>query len=222
MKATTTFLALLCLLLNGCVGSPAKPNISETTGRVRGGTYGAASKKYSLPAPVEFANGGKVQTSPFSFSFSDDSGRLFHIEEMALPPGIFDGSPERRVGLLDGFLSSVYLPQTILKVFPESTSGALESLPELQGGARYSEVFMPKGSMIVHSKDGKSFERFDSARGVVYFVRGTDLFVVSVALAQLRPLPDDRKKFSADLRAETLRFLSTIEFSPASERHVPN
>ena len=180
------------------------------------GTYQAASKHYSLPAPVDRDDGGKVQSDDGGFSFTDDSGSLFRIEEMPIPPGTLDEGPDRRVALLDHFLTSIYLPQTILKVYPDSTAGALESLPDVEGGARYCEVFIPKGSILVSTKDGVNFEHFDTARGIVYFIRGSDLFVISVALPQSRPLPENRARFSALLRTETLRFLSTIEFKPIS------
>ncbi len=214
MIKITTSLILLCLalIITACTTTP------PLTGSIKNKTYTPLSSRYSVPVPVLKSLGGITHDDPYGVSFTDDFSKLFRIEVLPIPEAEMDTIKhvERRQ-YLESILNEMYLPNTILRVFPASIVTYQNWYPNLGNGSLYAEVAMSEGSVGVASINGTPPKRMDAERGILLFIGGNDLCVVSTSLSMIRKsgesTPDRIKRMRPILERNTVDFMHTIEFT---------
>jgi len=194
---------------------------SRLAGSVKNSVYTSRSERYSVPVPGSPSVGTRISEKPYGVGFTDDFGELHRIEVVPIPENerstldILD-----RREYLESILTEVYMPGTILKAIPSASVAYRKWHDDVHGGALYAEVTMPKGSISRVSVDGGPAKRVDSERGLLLFVNGGDLCVISTTLPNIGPLNADKneqaKSIRQALQRNTLDFMKTIYFRPAS------
>jgi hypothetical protein len=213
MKKISILLTVLCLLL----GTSACTT-TTLSGSIKNKVYTSPSGRYSVPVPVEKYLGAKFQDDPYGISFTDDFCNLFRIEVVPMPKEeIAKVKQYERKMYLENTINGMYLPSTILRVFPSSTVTYQNWYPDLKGGTLYAEVALPGGSIGVESINGAPPKRVDAERGILLFIDGEDLCVVTTSLSQIRKFgetTEDRiKRMRPTLEQNTVDFMKTIEFA---------
>lgn len=186
-------------------------------GTIKNKIYTPSAARYTVPVPVSKSFGGRTQDDLYGVSFTDDFSKLFRIEVLPMPEAEMEQikQVERKL-YLESILKGMYLPNTILKVFPTSTITHQNWYPNSSGGSLYVEVAMPEGSIGIPSINGAPPKRIDAERGILLFITGNDLCVVSTSLSMIRKsgetTPDRIKRMRPILEKNTVDFMKTIKF----------
>jgi hypothetical protein len=108
-------IAILCVLLSGCVGShPYKPHVSKPhlVGRVYGNTYTSSQGHFSVPFPVSPEVGGRIiGDNAMSVTFVDDRGSkisFYSREFNAQSPLMAAPQSDARDAALERFMKDIY------------------------------------------------------------------------------------------------------------------
>lgn len=199
------------VFISGCSNSP------PLSGTIKKNIYTPASGKYSVPVPVEKYLNGRTSDDVYWVMFIDDFYRMYQIELIPMPEEEKLKAEETDgTEYLEGVLSRMYLPTTVLRDCPDSTVTYLNWHSDLNDGTLYAEVAMPEGSLGLVSKNGGPAKRVDAERGLLLFMENGDLCVVSSMSPQIRKHGESTeeriKRLRPNLEKNTVDFMKTIEF----------
>ena len=208
MKRIAPFLSLLIVIVcsSSCVTAP------HFAGTIQNNIYTPSSNNYTVPIPVSAGLGGRIQDSTNMVIFIDDFGSLFRIETWVLSNEDMQITHSLdRQKYLGTMLKAFYLPSTILRAIPSATIAHQEWHPEFHGGTLYTEVTMPGGSINSVSVNGAPPVKEDTARGLLLFVEGNSLCIVSTALSCIKK--SDESAMERENRTRPLLHQTTVDFA---------
>jgi hypothetical protein len=208
MKRIAPYLSLLIVILcsSSCVTAP------HFAGTIQNNSYTPSANNYTVPIPVSAGLGGRIQDSTNTVIFVDDFGSLFRIETWALSNEDMQITHTLdRQKYLGTMLKAFYLPNTILRVIPSATVVYQEWHPEFHGGALYVEVKMPGGAINSVSINGAPPVKEDTERGLLLFVEGNNICIVSTALGCIKR--SDESASERENRTRPLLHQTTVDFA---------
>ena len=89
-----------------------------------------------------------------------------------------------------------------------------EYLEDILSGAYYVLVDMPQGSTISKQENNGTAIRLDAYRGLLTFISGEFLYIVSSQQSFLNgETPDSVEEEAEDIKDNILEFVETIEFT---------
>ena len=170
---------------------------------------------FTVAIPVDPESGGRMQDEPGTVGFSDDFGKLFRIDYFQqIDPQAEDqkiaefGAETYLKSLLDSYVS-----QAILEPLSGSSILSESYLEDLQDGAYFMVVDMPKGATISVSKNGAPSERLDAYRGIIVFIQNGFSYVISCQRVIMEDeAPNGIEEEAADLQEQLENFIDTMEF----------
>ncbi|MEH2063323.1 MAG: hypothetical protein V7K50_13850 [Nostoc sp.] len=178
-------------------------------------TYQSPLNNFSVPIPVDPQQGGRIQSQEGVVGFSDDIGTLLRIDYYPFPLEQLEelesiGQEE----YLQTILVNKYIPQAIFANVPEASVEYTEYLENTLRGAYYVLIDMPKGSTISKQENNGTAIRLDAYRGLLTFINGEFLYIVSSQHSFLDgETPDSVEEEAEDIKESILEFVETIEFS---------
>ncbi|MHC5600058.1 MAG: tellurite resistance TerB family protein [Nostoc sp.] len=178
-------------------------------------TYQSPLNNFSVPIPVDPQQGGRIQSQEGVVGFSDDIGTLLRIDYYPFPLEQLEeleslGQEE----YLQTILVDKYIPQAIFANVPEASVEYTEYLENTLRGAYYVLIDMPKGSTISKQENNGTAIRLDAYRGLLTFIRGEFLYIVSSQHSFLEgETPDSLQEEAEDIKESILEFVETIEFT---------
>jgi len=178
-------------------------------------TYDSPLGNFTVAIPVDPQQGGKIQSQEGVVSFSDDVGTLLRIDYYPFP---LEQSEElESVGqekYLQTILVEKYIPQAIFANVPDASVEYSEYLEDILSGAYYVLVDMPQGSTISKQENNGTAIRLDAYRGLLTFISGEFLYIVSSQQSFLNgETPDSVEEEAEDIKDNILEFVETIEFT---------
>ena len=178
-------------------------------------TYQSPLNNFSVPIPVDPHQGGRIQSQEGVVGFSDDIGTLLRIDYYPFPLEQLEelesiGQEE----YLQTILVDKYIPQAIFANVPEASVEYTEYLENTLRGAYYVLIDMPKGSTISKQENNGTAIRLDAYRGLLTFISGEFLYIVSSQHSFLDgETPDSVEEEAEDIKESILEFVETIEFT---------
>ncbi|WP_373526644.1 hypothetical protein [Nostoc sp.] len=178
-------------------------------------TYDSPLGNFTVAIPVDPQQGGKIQSQEGVVGFSDDVGTLLRIDYYPFP---LEQSEElKSVGqekYLQTILVEKYIPQAIFANVPDASVEYSEYLEDILSGAYYVLVDMPQGSTISKQENNGTAIRLDAYRGLLTFISGEFLYIVSSQHSFLNgETPDSVEEEAEDIKDNILEFVETIEFT---------
>ncbi|MBE9209537.1 hypothetical protein IQ244_24165 [Nostoc sp. LEGE 06077] len=177
--------------------------------------YESPLGNFTVPIPVDTEQGGKIQTQEGLVSFSDDIGTLLRIDYYPIPPEQLEElESQGQREYLQTILVDKYVPQAIFTNVPDAQVKYSEYLEDVFEGACYALVDMPKGSTMSQQGNNGTAARLDAYRGVMAFINGEFLYIVSNQRTFLNgETPNDLAEEAEYIKDNILSFVETIEFS---------
>jgi hypothetical protein len=176
--------------------------------------YESPLGNFTVPIPVNSAQGGKVQSQPGIVGFSDDFGTLLRIDYYPLSPEQL--AEIESIGYenhLQTILVEKYVPQVIVANVPQAQIRYSEYLADVGDGAYYVLVDLPKGSTISKQETNGLGRRLDAYRGLIAFVNGDFLYVISGQRSFFDgDTPATIELEAQDIQDKILDFIETIDF----------
>ncbi|MEH1842099.1 MAG: hypothetical protein V7L20_26040 [Nostoc sp.] len=178
-------------------------------------TYQSPLGNFTVPIPVDPQQGGRIQSQEGVVGFSDDIGTLLRIDYYPFPLEQLDelesvGQEE----YLETILVDKYVPQAIFANVPDASVEYTEYLKDTLRGAYYVLIDMPKGSTISKQENNGTAMRLDAYRGLLTFIRGEFLYIVSSQHSFTNgETPDSIEEEAEDIKESILEFVETIEFT---------
>lgn len=178
-------------------------------------TYQSPLNNFSVPIPVDPQQGGRIQSQEGVVGFSDDIGTLLRIDYYPFPLEQLEeleslGQEE----YLQTILVDKYIPQAIFANVPDASVEYTEYLEDTLRGAYYVLIDMPKGSTISKQENNGTAIRLDAYRGLLTFISGEFLYIVSSQHSFLDgESPDSVEEEAEDIKESILEFVDTIEFT---------
>ncbi|AFZ59442.1 hypothetical protein H6G54_07745 [Anabaena cylindrica FACHB-243] len=177
--------------------------------------YKSPLDNFTVPIPVNPEQGGKIQSQEGIVGFSDDIGTLLRIDYYPLPPEYLE---EMKFQGQEKYFHSIiiekYVPQAIFANVQGSEIKYAEYLEDILNGYYYVLVDMPKGSTISKQGNNGSAIRLDAYRGLLAFISGEFLYIVSSQRSFFEGnIPGSIKKEAEEIKQHILEFIETMEFS---------
>jgi hypothetical protein len=178
-------------------------------------TYKSPLGNFTVPVPVEIENGGRIQSQEGVVGFSDDMGTLLRIDYYPFPVEQLEELESLgQEKYLHSILVDKYVPQAILANVPDATVEYTKYLEDTLSGAYYVLVDMPKGSTISKQENNGTAVRLDAYRGLLTFINGQFLYIVSSQHSFLNgETPDSIEEEAEYIKENILEFVETIEFA---------
>jgi hypothetical protein len=182
--------------------------------------YESPLGNFTVPLPVDAQNGGRIQSQEGIVGFSDDFGTLLRIDYYPLPPE----QQEKLQSLgqekyLHSILVDTYLPQAIFAYVQGAQVKYTEYLEDPLEGYYYALVDMPQGSTISKQENNGSAIRLDAYRGLLAFINGDFLYIVSSQRSFFDgETPNSVKEEAESIKETILQFVGTIEFTVNSQQ----
>ncbi|WP_392534840.1 hypothetical protein [Nostoc sp. C117] len=177
--------------------------------------YESPLGNFTVPIPVDPQQGGRIQSQEGVVGFSDDIGTLLRIDYYPFPSQQLEemesvGQQE----YLQSILVEKYIPQAIFANVPDASVEYTEYLEDTLEGAYYALIDMPKGSTISKQENNGTAIRLDAYRGLLTFVSGEFLYIVSSQHSFLNgETPDSLEEEAEYIKENILEFVETIEFT---------
>jgi hypothetical protein len=177
--------------------------------------YKSPLGNFTVPIPVDPEQGGRVQTQDGVVGFSDDMGFLLRIDYYPLPQEqIDDIESQGDETYLHGVLVNKYVPQAITANLPNTEVKYTKYLQDSLEKYYYVLVYMPNGSTISKSSNNGTDMRLDAYRGLLSFVNGEYLYIVSSQRSFLNGETFGSIQEEAEnIKQRILNFVGTIEFT---------
>ncbi|PHJ61058.1 hypothetical protein VF14_23820 [Nostoc linckia z18] len=178
-------------------------------------TYKSPLGNFTVPVPVDIENGGRIQSQEGVVGFSDDMGTLLRIDYYPFPVEQLEELESLgQQKYLHSILVDKYVPQAILANVPDATVEYTKYLEDTLSGAYYVLVDMPKGSTISKQENNGTAVRLDAYRGLLTFINGQFLYIVSSQHSFLNgETPDSIEEEAEYIKENILEFVETIEFA---------
>lgn len=153
---------------------------AATRGRVSGGTYTSPLGNFTVPVPQGIGTRTQDQFDGYSgiVSFHDDFGSLKSIFYLRLGEAALkiQNDPEKQRANLKRFLSDYAIPELFRPASPRANVLHGEHIKAGDHNAYFAIVDLPEGSTMF---DAKAKKRHDTKRGVLIFVRGAFIYMLS-------------------------------------------
>ncbi|MBD2495983.1 hypothetical protein [Nostoc sp. FACHB-280] len=177
--------------------------------------YESPLGNFTVPIPVDAEQGGRIQTQEGVVGFSDDFGTLLRIDYYPIPPEQLEElESEGQEEYLKNIIVDKYVPQAIFAHLPASEIRYGEYLEDIFAGAYYALVDMPKGSTMSQQENNGSSTRLDAYRGLLAFINGEFLYIVSSQRSFLNgETPNAIAEEAEYIKDNILSFVETMEFS---------
>ncbi len=177
-------------------------------------TYESPLGNFTVPIPVDPQQGGRIQSQEGVVGFSDDVGTLLRIDYYPFPlEQLEELESVGQEEYLQTILVDKYVPQAIFANVPDASVEYTEYLEDTLRGAYYVLIDMPKGSTISKQENNGTAMRLDAYRGLLTFISGEFLYIVSSQHSFLNgETPDSVQEEAEDIKESILEFVETIEF----------
>ena len=177
-------------------------------------TYQSPLGNFAVPIPVDPQQGGRIQSQEGVVGFSDDIGTLLRIDYYPFPlEQLEELESVGQEEYLQTILIDKYVPQAIFANVPDASVEYTEYLEDTLRGAYYALIDMPKGSTISKQENNGTAVRLDAYRGLLTFISGEFLYIVSSQHSFLDgETPDSLEEEAEDIKESILEFVETIEF----------
>ncbi|MEH2192441.1 MAG: hypothetical protein V7K98_07330 [Nostoc sp.] len=177
--------------------------------------YQSPLGNFTVPIPVDPHQGGRIQSQEGVVGFSDDIGTLLRIDYYPFPlEQLEELESVGQEEYLQTILVDKYIPQAIFANVPEASVEYTEYLEDTLRGAYYVLIDMPKGSTISKQENNGTAIRLDAYRGLLTFISGEFLYIVSSQHSFLDgETPDSLEEEAEDIKESILEFVETIEFT---------
>ncbi|MFN6514284.1 MAG: hypothetical protein RMY29_007265 [Nostoc sp. CreGUA01] len=177
--------------------------------------YESPLGNFTVPVPVDPENGGRIQSQEGVVGFSDDIGTLLRIDYYPFPlEQLEELESIGQQKYLQSILVEKYIPQAILANVPDASVEYTEYLADTLSGSYYALVDMPKGSTISKQENNGTAVRLDAYRGLLTFIGGEFLYIVSSQHSFLNgEAPDSIEEEAEYIKENILEFVETIEFA---------
>ncbi|WP_375514870.1 hypothetical protein [uncultured Nostoc sp.] len=177
-------------------------------------TYQSPLGNFTVPIPVDPQQGGRIQSQEGVVGFSDDIGTLLRIDYYPFPlEQLEELESVGQEEYLQTILVDKYVPQAIFANVPDASVEYTEYLADTLRGAYYVLIDMPKGSTISKQENNGTAIRLDAYRGLLTFISGEFLYIVSSQHSFLDgETPDSVEEEAEDIKESILEFVKTIEF----------
>ncbi|MEH1796755.1 MULTISPECIES: hypothetical protein [unclassified Nostoc] len=178
-------------------------------------TYQSPLGNFTVPIPVDPQQGGRIQSQEGVVGFSDDIGTLLRIDYYPFPlEQLEELESVGQEEYLQTILVDKYVPQAIFANVPDASVEYTEYLENTLRGAYYVLIDMPKGSTISKQENNGTAIRLDAYRGLLTFISGEFLYIVSSQHSFLDgETPDSLEEEAEDIKESILEFVETIEFA---------
>jgi hypothetical protein len=178
-------------------------------------TYQSPLGNFTVPIPVDPQQGGRIQSQEGVVGFSDDIGTLLRIDYYPFPlEQLEELESVGQEEYLQTILVDKYVPQAIFANVPDASVEYTEYLENTLRGAYYVLIDMPKGSTISKQENNGTAIRLDAYRGLLTFISGEFLYIVSSQHSFLNgETPDSLEEEAEDIKESILEFVETIEFA---------
>ncbi|ACC78815.1 hypothetical protein GNF10_20350 [Nostoc sp. UCD121] len=178
-------------------------------------TYQSPLGNFTVPIPVDPQQGGRIQSQEGVVGFSDDIGTLLRIDYYPFPlEQLEELESVGQEEYLQTILVDKYVPQAIFANVPDASVEYTEYLENTLRGAYYVLIDMPKGSTISKQENNGTAIRLDAYRGLLTFISGEFLYIVSSQHSFLDgETPDSLEEEAEDIKESILEFVETIEFN---------
>ncbi|MEH2262192.1 hypothetical protein [Nostoc sp.] len=178
-------------------------------------TYQSPLSNFTVPIPVDPQQGGRIQSQEGVVGFSDDIGTLLRIDYYPFPlEQLEELESVGQEEYLQTILVDKYIPQAIFANVPDASVEYTEYLKDTLRGAYYVLIDMPKGSTISKQENNGTAIRLDAYRGLLTFISGEFLYIVSSQHSFLDgETPDSLEEEAEDIKESILEFVETIEFA---------
>ncbi|QKQ73452.1 hypothetical protein [Nostoc sp. TCL240-02] len=178
-------------------------------------TYQSPLSNFTVPIPVDPQQGGRIQSQEGVVGFSDDIGTLLRIDYYPFPlEQLEELESVGQEEYLQTILVDKYVPQAIFANVPDASVEYTEYLEDTLRGAYYVLIDMPKGSTISKQENNGTAIRLDAYRGLLTFISGEFLYIVSSQHSFLDgETPDSLEEEAEDIKESILEFVETIEFN---------
>lgn len=178
-------------------------------------TYQSPLGNFTVTIPVDPQQGGRIQSQEGVVGFSDDIGTLLRIDYYPFPPEqVEELESVGQEEYLQTILVDKYISQAIFANVPDASVEYAEYLEDTLAGAYYVLVDMPKGSTISKQENNGTAMRLDAYRGLLTFINGEFLYIVSSQHSFLNgETPDSVEEEAEDIKDNILEFVETIEFT---------
>ncbi|QMS89288.1 hypothetical protein HUN01_17500 [Nostoc edaphicum CCNP1411] len=178
-------------------------------------TYQSPLGNFTVPIPVDPQQGGRIQSQEGVVGFSDDVGTLLRIDYYPFPlEQLEELESVGQEEYLQTILVDKYVPQAIFVNVPDASVEYTEYLENTLRGAYYVLIDMPKGSTISKQENNGTAIRLDAYRGLLTFISGEFLYIVSSQHSFLNgETPDSVEEEAEDIKESILEFVETIEFT---------
>ncbi|MEH2419568.1 MAG: hypothetical protein V7K48_01040 [Nostoc sp.] len=177
--------------------------------------YESPLNNFTVPIPVDPQQGGRIQSQEGVVGFSDDIGTLLRIDYYPFPlEQLEELESVGQEEYLQTILVDKYVPQAIFANVPDASVEYSEYLEDTLRGAYYVLIDMPKGSTISKQENNGTAIRLDAYRGLLTFISGEFLYIVSSQHSFLDgETPDSLEEEAEDIKQSILEFVETIEFT---------
>ncbi|MHC5860647.1 tellurite resistance TerB family protein [Nostoc sp.] len=177
--------------------------------------YQSPLGNFTVPIPVDPQQGGRIQSQEGVVGFSDDIGTLLRIDYYPFPlEQLEELEAVGQEEYLQTILVDKYVPQAIFANVPDASVEYTEYLENTLRGAYYVLIDMPKGSTISKQENNGTAIRLDAYRGLLTFIRGEFLYIVSSQHSFINgETPDSIEEEAEDIKESILQFVETIEFA---------
>ncbi|MGM3308765.1 hypothetical protein ACSQ6I_22775 [Anabaena sp. WFMT] len=177
--------------------------------------YNSPLDNFTVPIPVNPEQGGRIQSQEGIVGFSDDVGTLLRIDYYPLPPEYLEEMEfQGQEKYFHSIIIEKYVPQAIFANVQGAEIKYAEYLEDILNGYYYVLVDMPKGSTISKQENNGSAIRLDAYRGLLAFINGEFLYIVSSQRSFFEGnTPSSVKKEAEEIKQHILEFVETMEFS---------
>jgi hypothetical protein len=177
--------------------------------------YNSPLDNFTVPIPVNPEQGGRIQSQEGIVGFSDDVGTLLRIDYYPLPPEYLEEMQfQGKEKYFHSIIIDKYVPQAIFANVQGAEIKYTEYLEDILNGYYYVLVDMPKGSTISKQENNGSAIRLDAYRGLLAFIKGEFLYIVSSQRSFFEGnIPASVKQEAEEIKQDILEFVETIEFN---------
>ena len=175
--------------------------------------YQSPLGNFTVPIPLDFEQGGKIQTEEGMVSFSDDVGTFLRIDYYPLSlEQIKEIRTQGHETYLHEIIVNEYVPQTIISNVPNAEVRHREYWQDPLKRYYYVLVNIPGATISQHQTNGHGI-KLDAYRGLLSFVNSECLYIVSSQRSLLNGETLGSVKEEAEKIKQTiLKFVETIEF----------
>ncbi len=178
--------------------------------------YESPLGNFTVPIPVDAEQGGRIQSQDGVVGFADDMGTFLRIDYYLIPPEqIDDMESQGDETYLYGILVNKYVPEVITANLPNAEVKYTEYLQDSLEKNYYVLVDMPNGSTIYKSLNNGTSIRLDAYRGLLSFVNGEYLYIVSSQRSFFNgeETLGSIQQEAENIKQRILNFVGTIEFT---------